>query len=296
MEFNDLLRMEGLVPSNVALALHKMSTRAARRVLCQMVEEDTDAFNAYQSTHPAIQEATLKSRAVLASFVMTDEGQFTFVGLFKNAGTVHFADADEQTHALFLRMREKVDGSVGAVVSGQADRLADLKHRLLFDLVEMEELSGLRGRLKISDPGARNYMRLADKTRLPVVEIARERRIMPPIPDRDELVLGAEEVRDLPRDWRIRLASWRGVYLILDRTDGARYVGAAYGSDNLFGRWAQHVAGERGIAKELAKRNPASFQFSILELLSPSAEAHDVIRRERRWMDRLATLTHGLNT
>lgn len=296
MEFNDLLRIKGFDPGNVALALHKMSTRAARRVLCQMVEEDPEAFNAYQSTHPAIQEATLKSRAVMASFVMTDEGHFTFVGLFSNDGTRPFAAADEPTRALFVRMRNKVDASVGVLGSDPRDRLADLRGRLLFDLARTDALSDLCGRLKINDPGARNYMRLADKTLLPVLEIAKAARITPPIPDWDELVLGAEELRDLPRDWRIRLSSWRGVYLILDRTDGARYVGAAYGVDNLLGRWWQHVEGERGITKELGRRNPAPFQFSILELLSPTADAQEVVCCERKWMNRLATITHGLNT
>jgi len=293
MDFNDLLRIEGLTPQTVALALHKMSVPAQRRRLCQMVEEDPDAFNAYQATHPAIQEATLKSRDFLASFVMTGEGHFTLVGLFENTGARPFAESDEPTRAVFSRMLDRIDGSVS---DRQADRLAELQGRRLFDLRKLDALADLRGRLKISDPGARNYMRLAEKARFPILEISREKRITPPMPDWDDLVLGAEDLRDLPRDWRMGLAQWRGVYLITDRADGARYVGAAYGTDNLLGRWSQHVAAERGITRELARRDPASFQFSILELFSPSACAQDVIRSERKWMDRIATITHGLNT
>lgn len=296
MEFNDLLRIKGFDLKNVALALHKMSASAARRALCQMVEEDPEAFNAYQSTHPAIQEATLKSRAFLASFVMTGEGHFTFVGLFANAGAQPFTDEDQATRALFLRMRNKINGKAGPVLSDQDERLADLNDRLLFDLPKVDMLDDLCGRLKVSDPGGRNYMRLADKTGLPVLELTQASRVTPPMPDWDELVLGAEEVRDLPRDWRVRLGSWRGIYLITDRADGARYVGAAYGEDNLLGRWSQHIAGQRGITKELARRSPASFQFSILELLSPSADAHSVIQSEHKWMARLATIKYGLNT
>jgi len=194
MEFNDILRMAGLDPKDVALALHKMSMRTARRVLCQMVEEDPEAFNAYQSTHPAIQEATLTSRAVMASFVLTDEGLFTFVGLFANAGARPFADADEATRARFSRMLNRVKEP-----GEQADKLAVYRDRLLFDLREKEALADLRGRLKIKDPGARNHMRLADKTHLAVVEITRESRITPAMPDWDEIVLKAEQLRDLPR-------------------------------------------------------------------------------------------------
>jgi len=296
MEFNGILRLAGLDPKDVAIALRNMATQGTRRVLCQMVDEDPEAFNAYQATHPTIQEASLKSRAFMASFVMTEDGLFTFVGMFENAGARPFATADESTRSLFLRMRKKVDASIGTVRAGQEERLADLMERALFDLSKMDALADLGGRLKVSDPGARNYMRLADKTHLPVVEITKESRTTPPMPDWDELALGAEELRQLPRDWRIRLASWRGVYLIVDRTDGARYVGAAYGTDNLFGRWSQHVAGDRGITKELVRRNAAAFQFSILELLSPTADAQEVVLCERKWMTRLATITQGLNS
>lgn len=295
MEFNDLLRLGGLDPRNVAVALHKMSTRTARRNLCLMVEEDPEAFNAYQSTHPAIQEATLKARTMMASFVMADIGEFTLVGIYSNRGSQPFPFGDAATRALFVRMMDNVDGLNEWGQSSQSERLADLKDRLLFDLSRTGDLADLAGRLIVRDPGARNYMRVAERTSLPVVEIKREARIVPPIPDWDELVLGAEELRNLPREWRVQLAAWRGVYLIVDRTDGARYVGAAYGAENLLGRWSQHVAGEKGITRELSRRHAAAFQFSILELVSPAADADCVIHIERKWMNRLGTIEHGLN-
>lgn len=293
MDFNDLLRIEGIDPKNVAVALHKPSVGSARHVVRALVEEDFEAFNAMQSTHPSIQEATLKARPILASFVTTGEGQMSFVGLFANKGMEPFLFFDENTRTLFSRMRQKPEG---ADQRSENERLADLKDRLLFDLREIDALADLSGRLVIRDPGARNYMRVAERTSLPVIEIARDGRIAPPVPDWDDLVLTAEELRSLPRDWRGQLAAWRGVCLIVDRADGARYVGAAYGADNLFGRWSAHVAAERGITKELAGRDPVSFRFSILDLLSPSAEAPDVIQCERKWMGRLATITHGLNS
>ncbi len=81
----------------------------------------------------------------------------------------------------------------------------------------------------------------------------------------------------------------------LDRTDGARYVGSAYGETNLLGRWLTHVDGDGGVTVQLARRNPADFRFSILERVSPDMEARDVIAIEHGWMTRLHTRTHGLN-
>jgi len=225
MEFNDLLRIKDIDPQDVAVALHKGSSRSARRVLCTMVDEDAKAFNAMQSTHPAIQEATLKTRSIMASFVMTGEGQMTVVGLFANAGAQPFAQADRTTRAVFNRMRQKVDG---VDIRSMDERLAELENRLLISLSKMDALADLSGRLIVRDPGARNFMRVAERTSLPVIEVARVGRISPPVPDWDELVLTAEELRDLPQDWCVQLAAWRGVYLIVDRVDGARYVGAAY--------------------------------------------------------------------
>ena len=118
---------------------------------------------------------------------------------------------------------------------------------------------------------------------------------LPPMPDWDQLVLTAEDLRGLPREWEIRLSAWRGIYLIVDQSDGARYVGAAYGVDNLLGRWREHVSGETGVTRELSLRRTGNFRFSILELVAPTAEVAEVVARERTWMLRLDTIENGLN-
>jgi len=99
----------------------------------------------------------------------------------------------------------------------------------------------------------------------------------------------------LPQNWAARLREWRGVYLITDETDGARYVGSAYGQENLLGRWQAHVARDRGVTRDLARRDPVNFRFSILERVSPDMAADEVIALEHDWMDRLHTRRYGLN-
>jgi hypothetical protein len=117
----------------------------------------------------------------------------------------------------------------------------------------------------------------------------------PPPPDWREMVIPATFLRALPVRWAERLGQWRGVYLIVDQTDGARYVGSAYGEENLLGRWRAHVAGDRGVTAELQHRDPAGFRFSVLDLVGPAAPPVEVIAVEQGWKRRLDTVRFGLN-
>jgi len=98
-----------------------------------------------------------------------------------------------------------------------------------------------------------------------------------------------------PSTWKAALRQWRGIYFIFDESDGQGYVGAAYGTDNLLGRWLNYAARGHGGNKELRKRDPGHFRFSILERVSPDMEAADVIRLESSWKDRLHTRKFGMN-
>jgi hypothetical protein len=92
------------------------------------------------------------------------------------------------------------------------------------------------------------------------------------------------------------LREWRGVYYILDRASRRGYVGAAYGAQNLLGRWREYAASGHGGNKRLKGINPRRFQFSILQLVAPSMEQEDVVRLEQSWIRRLQTRTpYGLN-
>lgn len=42
------------------------------------------------------------------------------------------------------------------------------------------------------------------------------------------------------------LAEWRGIYLIFDTRDAKAYVGSAYGSENILGRWRSYADSGHG--------------------------------------------------
>ena len=77
-------------------------------------------------------------------------------------------------------------------------------------------------------------------------------------------------VQEMPPGWAARLREWRGIYLILDESDGARVCRRGFGEENLLGRWRAHFAREAGVTAGLADRDPSRFRFSILERVSPT--------------------------
>ncbi len=102
-------------------------------------------------------------------------------------------------------------------------------------------------------------------------------------------------------EWRSRLSAVAGVYLILATTTGRQYIGSASGADGIWGRWAAYAAnGHGGNAqlRELVTRDPAypaSFSYSILQILPRTVARAEVLGWERRYMERLGTMATGLN-
>lgn len=289
MDFQTLLGALQIEANRVALCLHKPGDARERLALMSLADTQATAFETYQSTHPRQAEATLKARDVMASFVTRGDGTLTFVGLYQQNGWTERSakelEADPAMQALFTFIGSK---------RGFEER--GIKSRAQFSLMLMAELAELRGRLIVADPGARAHMRLAETTPLSIVAITPEPDLCPSMPDWRDLVIDTATLRALPRRWAETLRHWRGIYLIMDTSDGARYVGAAYGAENLLGRWQAHIAGEFGVTRELSRRDPNYFTFTILDLVSPVARIDEVTQLEHTWIERLHTRRFGLNS
>lgn len=290
--FSDILVAHGYALQDVALCLHKPSDPVSRNGLLALAEENETLFEAYQSTHPKIQEATLKRRPFIASFVMTMPGELTFVGLYHVECLGSQSAAQLLNDHNFTEMLRRIDGHK-IDVGRQA---AHLGGRERFAFSKIDSLAHLKGRLVVQDAGGRNYVRLAETTSLQILEIKRKPTLAPPFPSWRNLTLSKQELMSLPREWEIALSHLSGIYLITDMFDGAPYVGAAYGAENFFGRWRVHVSGDKGITAKLALRNTANFRFSILELLNISTPIEEVTGREQSWMRRLHSKEIGLNS
>ena len=289
--FNGLLETCGLRPQDVSVILHTPKPRKLHRVLPWLASERPDLFDAYQSVHSTNAESTLRNRPFAAAFVSDGKGGMCFVGLYDVAAAEYLPTSEIYADPRFAELEELY----GATDTAPSVNIERTDRQIRFDLRQTEFLADMRGRLWIAAPGGRAYVRIAANLDAPIMRITDEAGGYTTPPEWREFCVSGTEVRALPIRWAERLSEWRGVYLIVDESDGARYVGAAYGADNLFGRWRDHVAGARGITRELSKRDPENFRFSILERVSPDMPADEAIALEHTWMDRLHTRRYGLN-
>jgi hypothetical protein len=131
---------------------------------------------------------------------------------------------------------------------------------------------------------------------MPVISVHEDSVLDAAMPKWNEIAITWEELSVLPERWKSALSHWRGIYYIFDTSDGKGYVGAAYGENNLLGRWENYAARGHGGNRLLRQRDPRSFRFTILQRVSPDMEAGDVIRLEASWKQRLHTRDpYGLN-
>ncbi|MGD9562828.1 MAG: GIY-YIG nuclease family protein [Pyrinomonadaceae bacterium] len=99
--------------------------------------------------------------------------------------------------------------------------------------------------------------------------------------------------------WKTALENQKGVYLITDKSNGQMYVGSAYGTTMIYGRWASYVKCGHGGNVELKKRTfdhiKENFYYSILDIYKSTIEDKVIISRESWWKKTLMTREFGYN-
>ena len=113
-------------------------------------------------------------------------------------------------------------------------------------------------------------------------------------------------------EWRTALSCRKGVYLITDRATGKLYIGSAYGTNGILGRWETYVKSgydkhevENGKypnkkLQELVNEKGLSyiqdnFQYSILETFTDDVSDEYIIGRESWWKEALHSKEFGYN-
>ena len=178
--------------------------------------------------------------------------------------------------------------------------------RFWYDLERLSQFDDLAGRVVIGWGGSTRswHQWLAPKE---VVEI------LPPgyvreFPGCDQVLLTHAELKQIVdnplahREWHRALGSIAGIYLILDTSTGLQYVGSAYGTDGILGRWQAYARSGHGGNIQLRARikaDPAcvhAWQYSILTTLSQTAPRDEVIQLEALYKQKLGSRAHGLNS
>lgn len=288
MNLNDLLSKRKIQQDTVLVLRHRPQEQKLRRVLPRLAAERPELFNAYQqSQFPIVEKAFTRAKYV-ASFIGIEAGSALFVGLYSVRGWKPLGTDGYWKIAANRELHESF---------GMAGFGGERPTTLWFDLVlESEFYESWRGRLVIRWPGLeRSWWRWADRNNFEILAIRDVTAFEEDMPRWNELVLTWAEIKVLPSKWQSSLKEWRGIYLIWDSSDGKAYVGAAYGTENILGRWRDYGVSGHGGNKELRKRNPRNFQFSILQRVSPDMPPDDVLVLENSWKARLHTREFGLN-
>lgn len=99
------------------------------------------------------------------------------------------------------------------------------------------------------------------------------------------------------------LSAVKGIYLILDKSTGNKYIGSAYRENGILGRWVEYADtnghGNNKQLKALIEKDfkyARHFQFTILMTLPKTMTATEVIKREVLFKQKLGTKSFGLNS
>jgi len=287
MEFNDLLTKGGIDPKTVLVLRHCPTEREVRKVLPWLAAERHDVYNAYQQVQHINVENAMTKADYVASFIGHEAGKALFIGLY------HRGQWRPLTHAQYWRVPANIElrtfGMCG-FVEGERESV------LWFHLTPTDFYKEWKGRLVVDwPPPERSWWRWANRNVIPVSTVHAQSILDAEMPRWDELSFTWDELKVLPSKWKAALSQWRGIYFIFDESDGKGYVGSAYGKDNIIGRWLNYAKRGHGGNKELRKRDPAHFRFSILQRVSPDMEPAEIIRLESSWKDRLHTRACGMN-
>ncbi len=165
----------------------------------------------------------------MASFVGHEAGKAVFVGLYKVNGHKPLSYRQYWEEPLNAELRDKYD------LMGATDKSTTT---LWFNLDLMDFRQEWKGKLIVCWPGRElSYWRWANQNEFQIHAITEDSVLDRELPKWDQLILNWNELAVLPKRWCDKISQWRGIYFILDVSDGKGYVGAAYGEENLLQRW-----------------------------------------------------------
>ena len=103
-------------------------------------------------------------------------------------------------------------------------------------------------------------------------------------------------------EWKAKLESCNGIYLILDKNTGKQYVGSTYNKSGIWGRWTEYAqtghGGDKDLRPLLEKDSSYAkkyFQWCILETLPLKILSGQAIDRESLYKRKFGTREFGYN-
>jgi hypothetical protein len=271
-----IFEMHGIDPATVKLIRHGNKQIPIRETFHSNIER----LEVYQSFQNPNKFGKSKTIAVFAPYYKTTG---IFLGLWDIQGCTANSDFTEETLNLLKKHNLPDDW---------------FNHDVRYDLKRNNVLDELSERLVIEwGPATVAWAQAKDKE---VVEI-KGKKTIGDFESFSLVDLNYQELKkiiqfpDTNLTWVKALSSINGVYLIRDTLSGKLYVGSAYGEKGIYGRWSSYAENGHGGNQELKDLNPSAFRFSILEIVSATTTADEVIECENRWKEKLGTRQFGLN-
>lgn len=286
LDFKSLLAQVDVDPGQTLIVRHAPVEKSLKRVLPWLVVDQPALWLAYQQIQwSSLEKAMIKARYI-ASFIGQDPSKGTFAGIYRIGGH----------RVLDHTGYQSFPGNAELEALGMTGRQPDMGDCLAFELEQLDHWREWVGRLTVRWPQPnQNWWRWASRATFPVETIEAESRFVRGMPRWQDVVLTHSELQNLPISWRTALSQWRGIYFIFDTASRSGYVGSAYGTDNIYGRWRDYARTGHGGNRGLKDTRHEDLRFSILELTSPNLEPADVIQIEVSWKDRLHSREFGLN-
>ena len=276
MNLNELFTKNDIDPSKVLVLRHRLRQSKFDKALPLLAAESPDLFNAYQQTQSEQLEKVMTGGGYVASFIGHEPRRALYIGLYEIGGYTSLTKAEFWLVPEHIKM--KPFGFIGT----------SWPSVLRFDLTLMDFYSSWKGKLVVDwPPPERSWWRRAHRNEIPVRAIAEDSLLDPPMARWEDVVFSWSELSILPKRSQAKLSEWRGVYYIFDKLKKKGYVGAAYGADNILGRWRDYAGSGHGGNKLLRLCDPHNFSFSILQRVSPDMDVDDIVRLESTWKKRL---------
>ncbi len=175
-----------------------------------------------------------------------------------------------------------------------------------YDIRLEEDSAELIGRLKIGlkRPGRSKSFKLENQfPKMVVSEILRERYSGERFPGYESIHIKFDKLEHIIRtqrlDWKTALENVKGIYVIIDLSNGKKYIGSAYGDTGIWSRWTAYVETGHGgnnellalIRSEGLEHARKYFELTLIEYHSRRTDDAHVISRENFW--KAALLSRG---
>ena len=235
--FNAILEKNGLSSKDVQLVRHQDRRNTAKITIHKLWQTSLERFEQYQR----VQNRKKFTKKYIACFVVTPEGKTLFVAIYKV-------------------------NSLGVAPKGSSCPVhnTDDAGKYLYELKRQEKLFNFSERLIIEWGKGRAFVQYASGNDKEVIELRRHSRV-DPFPGFRDFTCDLSSLANLPENWKDHLRKTHGIYLLICKKTGKRYVGSSQGEHGLWQRLHNYEHGKDGGNIELMGLDMSHMQVTILE-------------------------------